>query len=1120
MPRQVNTSTNWTNTFQMLADEFGQLYGERPASSPTPQDMADGTPDAGQSPSIGAATPQTSLADLRNLYRDFHAEPAFPRSALCLSGGGIRSAAFALGVIQFLAKAGLLHRFEYLSTVSGGGYIGSWLSAWSTRAADAQGKGAYAKIRPQLACREMPEHEPQEIENLRANSNYLTPKLGALSADTWSVLAIWLRNLLINWFLLIPLIAAAAVTPQIVSALTAAAERGDWAPPIQAIGIFCYFFSLVVFNGARPRWRAFGLSQAKFLIFSWVPLLLSAAMWAISMAHASTLTTIWRRYIPAQFGPFAQPIPDYAFLAVLLYAAAIIIGVVWNEVGAEPYVRISKAVRGEQSVEFAFKRTRATRHPAGVEVYTEDHQAIAGRHYIANSKKVWFAPNESKGLDTLTVRLTGKNIDDVPVGNGAFLVKFRDPRGVRIGAVSPWDGFWDALVFVFSGACFGLFLGAGDLFLRSWFGENGQMSVGHHLLFSTVAVPWLLLSHALATVIFIALTSWLPRSDEEREWIGRAAGWVLVVAFLWIAIAGLVLLVPYEAGALLSYFDIRPETIKSLSAGIVSIVGTVSGALTAIVGGGPKTAAIPGQRQTVWRKFALYVGAPLFLASLFLGLALAVDWLALGEIFAGAIAKPLAGSGESAGTAMNKQASHDFLAIVIKLFMYAGIPALASVLVGRLINVNRFSLHEMYRNRLVRAFLGASNTSGAQRDLFTFFNFTDNIPVSRLWARREEKEAPDQRGKKPPASETDWRPFHVINIALNLVDTDKPAWQERKAESFSVSPLWCGSSQLDAFRRTSEYGGKNGTLTLGTAMAISGAAVSPNMGYNSSPLITFLLSLFNVRLGWWLGNPKYDRFADEGPRWAAAPLLFELFGLTNDKRKYVYLSDGGHFENLGLYEMVRRRCHLIIVSDAGQDPELAFADLANAVRKISIDLGVRIEFPKLDALRVRNKDRNNPDAGGPCYTVGRVLYSEVDKTPAHEIGKMAWEDPGEGRNEPKPKIPDGYILYLKPGFRGDEPADIVGYAAESTDFPHETTVDQWFSELQFESYRGLGFSIMERAHKSALENYKVSNSGREIKSFAELPDHDTSRGVIVSFFQNLSEVEFPKKTGLLGATGT
>jgi hypothetical protein len=254
-------------------------------------------------------------------------------------------------------------------------------------------------------------------------------------------------------------------------------------------------------------------------------------------------------------------------------------------------------------------------------------------------------------------------------------------------------------------------------------------------------------------------------------------------------------------------------------------------------------------------------------------------------------------------------------------------------------------------------------------------------------------------------------------------------------------------------------------------MAISGAAVSPNMGYNSSPLITFLLTLFNVRLGWWLGNPKYQRFTDEGPRWAALPLLVELFGLTNDKRDYVYLSDGGHFENLGLYEMVRRRCHLIIVSDAGQDKDLAFADLANAVRKIYIDLGVRIEFSKLEQLRVRNKRRNKPDRGGPCYTVGRILYSEAD-----------------GASEDK----NGYILYLKPGFRGDEPADIVGYAAESTDFPHETTVDQWFSESQFESYRGLGFSIMDRAYKSALKNF-----GSTSKNFADLP----------TFFRNLSEVE-------------
>jgi hypothetical protein len=207
--------------------------------------------------------------------------------------------------------------------------------------------------------------------------------------------------------------------------------------------------------------------------------------------------------------------------------------------------------------------------------------------------------------------------------------------------------------------------------------------------------------------------------------------------------------------------------------------------------------------------------------------------------------------------------------------------------------------------------------------------------------------------------------------------------------------------------------------------------------------------------------------------------LYELFGLTNDRRKYIYLSDGGHFENLGLYEMVRRRCHLIIVSDAGHDPELAFADLSNAVRKISIDLGVRIEFPKLDQLRVRNKDRNKPDEGGPCYTVGRILYSEAD-------------------NVSKDK--DGYILYLKPGFRGDESADIVGYAAGSATFPHETTADQWFSASQFESYRGLGFAIMERAHNAAVENY---NSGK----FKDKLIKDFRAVTILQFFESLSTVE-------------
>src|SRR5207248_8980036 len=144
----------------------------------------------------------------------------------------------------------------------------------------------------------------------------------------------------------------------------------------------------------------------------------------------------------------------------------------------------------------------------------------------------------------------------------------------------------------------------------------------------------------------------------------------------------------------------------------------------------------------------------------------------------------------------------------------------------------------------------------------------------------------------------------------------------------SVSPLHAGTCGV-GYRPVLEYGGPNG-MSLGTAITISGAAASPNMGSHSSPALTFLLTLFNARLGAWLGNP-----GDPGRRtWrkpdpiaGAGPLLREMFGRTTDRNPYVFLSDGGHFENLGLYEMVARRCRYIVVSDAGCDPEYAFEDL-------------------------------------------------------------------------------------------------------------------------------------------------------------------------------------------------
>jgi hypothetical protein len=220
-------------------------------------------------------------------------------------------------------------------------------------------------------------------------------------------------------------------------------------------------------------------------------------------------------------------------------------------------------------------------------------------------------------------------------------------------------------------------------------------------------------------------------------------------------------------------------------------------------------------------------------------------------------------------------------------------------------------------------------------------------------------------------------------------------------------------------------------ISLGTAMAISGAAASPNMGYHSSPALTFLMTVFNVRLGWWLGNPRHtDTAKKKGPRVGLVYLISELFGLTDDDSRFVYLSDGGHFENLGLYELVRRRCQFIVASDAGADPALTFADLGNVIQKCRTDFGIDID---VDVDQIRRRDKEGHSAWH-C-AVGRIHYGE--------------------------NAPEGTLVYIKPSLTGDEPEDVTRYAAQHAEFPHQPTADQWFNESQFESYRALGEDIVK-----------------------------------------------------------
>ena len=377
---------------------------------------------------------------------------------------------------------------------------------------------------------------------------------------------------------------------------------------------------------------------------------------------------------------------------------------------------------------------------------------------------------------------------------------------------------------------------------------------------------------------------------------------------------------------------------------------------------------------------------------------------------------------------------------------------------GWCINVNKFSLHGFYRNRLIHAYLGASRALTGQEvrrpNPLTGFDSKDNIYMAELV--NHGVDSPERKSMDVQ------RPLHIVNIALNLVRSERLAWQQRKAQSFTVSPLHCGSWQDIGYRHAHEYGynsSVNRAISLGTAMATSGAAASPNMGYHSSPAVTFLLALFNIRLGWWLGNPGkagespflgglgrrlnlWPSYHRSQPAFSIGPLVAELFGFTDASRRYVYLSDGGHFENLALYEMVLRRCPHIVVIDAGCDPDPSFQDLGNAIRKIRIDQGVDIEINT-----------------GMIKPQGDSHYSRWH----HAIGSIRYDkvDPG---------APVGTLLYLKPSLTGEEPSDVQDYAAHHKAFPHEPTSDQFFDESQFESYRRLGEHIADKVFSGGLQN--------------------------------------------------
>ena len=817
-------------------------------------------------------------------------------AALCLSGGGIRSASFSLGVLQGLAQRGALRGFHYLSTVSGGGYIGSWLSAWMTHE-------SVESVVAQLAQggSGAGEPEPAPVRHLRSYGNYLSPRRGVLSADAWTLAAIFVRNLFLHFLVLLPLLGGVLVWPALVVRSTAVSD-------------------------ATPLQRGLVLAAGLLLV-------------ARAIAHVE-------RDLPSQGGqsPSARGFRS-AFL-VPLVLGALLVSLFWSW----------QAATDESGTWgwWAWGLVGAGVHLAG---------ALAGTALRARDLR----------------RRAAAGRADAPASTAG-------------AAVTMAEWLLVAVVGFIAGAVVWVVL---DRLLPD--------PVQYPAAFAWLAVPALLGAFQTATSVYVGLFSrWT--SEDDREWWARAGAMSLLLAAAWLVTGGLAV---YGPTALVQG---RRWAENALG------LGAVTGVATALVGffsrSGPKgtLAAARGAWAAVGSA-VLNLGAVAFLVALTTGAAYLVV-LALAHI-GGRV------------DLLDHGATYpwDVMAHVHPLWMLAvsgGLLALSAV-VSWGAGVNRFSLHSLYGNRLVRAYLGASRRKRAPHR-FTDFDPGDNLPMSQLGARFQ--------GDQPRVL------FPVLNLALNLVRGNRLAWQQRKAASFTVSPLHAGTRYL-GYRPVGDYGG----MTLGKAMTISGAAASPNMGYHSSPLVTLLMAFFNVRLGWWLGNPGEAgrrTWQRSQPRWGLGLLVEEFFGLTSDERGYVYLSDGGHFENLGLYEMVLRRAHRIVVVDASCDPRGELADLAGAVRKIRADLGVAIDFrggvPTTQAL------------GEAGFAIADIRYADVDRG---------------GR--------DGLLLYLKPVVTGDEPIDVARYAATHGGeyaFPHESTGDQFFDEAQFESYRTLGRHTIARLERT------------------------------------------------------
>ncbi len=964
-------------------------------------------------------------------------------SGISLSGGGIRSATFNLGLLQSLQKRGLLQQFDYISTVSGGGYCGGWWSAWLARASRPPGKDGFfpqdERIEPErhtirhagavAASSANQEYEDASdsamsagsdpIHHLRLFSIFLTPRKGLLSADTWRAIATIGRNLVLTWLILLPILLGAIMAGQAYFALltgddfehrvvvdedvdTSATSAIDTAEAY-------HVREANVGTGARTPGERLGerlfvaLLPSLFLLVGVVLCVLlwmvfTRSCWKLRDIVIVSLTLIGFTALTLIALVATQVLPTYP--------------IIWQFLGIATMVFIALLfVRGRSQAK--------AMHAKAVDTAFWRNQVARFQTRLLQSCVLLAAVLLFSGF--------GHEVIDFLL----YDTKFHD----RVGAGVAKAGGWGAIILTLLGAMYtatkGTPSGGEDskqkkpglidriifalippllmlvlALVLSWIGHRWYSAVYED---RNGEIWWITVATLISAFLFLsmALYEFRPRSPKM----------VVVLVVLWtIAVAAVLLAQAEKLGQNLFAICIG-STIFVLGALILRGKGTTR-KWSSIIGSAVVGAAVGIAIDIADRREEL-VALPITELPyiIVIGIIFSVTLLFFELIYADASNSrsfALLGIGFGMLVLVGFAACSDEAYAWRMLAMFGCVSTVMGwvLSLGWLLDPNVLTIHAFYKARLVRAYMGASNDARAD---MKSAGITEAVPG-------------DDVALVNLANTSHGAPYHLINTTLNLVGARDLATVQRFSDSFVMSKRFCGSLRT-GYRPTHEYA--CGTMSLGTAVSVSGAAASPNMGAQTpSAALAMLLTLFNVRLGFWAPTPNRTYWRAGSARLWPFYTIQELLSQTTDLLPFCYLTDGGHFDNSGVYSLIQRGCRYILMADCGADPNPSFSDLGDLVRKVRIDFGTEIDISIDDLLEPPKKH----------FIAGRIRYSKVH---ADMLGLSDQER-------------DGILIVVKPNRTPGASVDVLQYGFANDDFPQQTTADQWYDEQQFESYRKLG----------------------------------------------------------------